>query len=363
MGKGNPSFIDEDGTIILPSLFTLEEERNFKIWYAHNLGKLNKAESFKQICSYEDFDDYRRVYRQIDRREMFFLRFMGRYGSVQAIHIRRMCALYPKEFGLDTTKSITKTVTRLRRLGLVERYQFYQPQIQADVYAYTLTGNGFRFLKYINKKNFDLNFNPNIVLFSRDTVHIRRWQVCDLFQGAISIPGYSGVNTNFLGFHNCDMPGANFSFSLETAKDKYTNFVTFFALEIDKNDYHARTLNKWDKFKKLGHETTPIPGLAGETNLLTFYVPTLSKARNMCLALQLYMSEIDCCFIVGEEMAHVGIADSFYIPSRETDFENCLVQLDMSFALNTERSLGDLGEQEHATDDDGPFNEEKVQTI
>ena len=83
----------------------------------------------------------------------------------------------------------------------------------------------------------------------------------------------------------------------------------------------------------------------------------------MCLALQLYMSEIDCCFIVGEEMAHVGIADSFYIPSRETEFEKCLVQLDMSFALNTERSLGDLGGKEQPIDEDEPFNEEKIQTI
>lgn len=334
-----PAFVSEEGKMILPSYFTKEQERQFKIEHDHRYGDLNLADSMRITKSYEIFDEYKDTFKKLDATDLNYVSFIGQFASVQMIHIRRMCILFPDNFG--PTRKIEKIMMKLRSLGLVDRLKFVQPNYsKKKIPAYTLTGHGHRFANYIFNRSFE--YHPNKFQVSNETQHIRRWQLADIYQAMLSIPGYRGIIHYFRGFEGTPLPLSSCVFSLQVSSDATFNFVTYSILMNDNPNFHYLTLEKWRIFKAANGEEKPIANLMGDSNVLCLYVPELSKAEEITRALTLTSNRIDIevMFLIGEIIATKGIAEAFYAPitGNEEDEEQ-LEQFPFNYIINQDNRL------------------------
>lgn len=313
--KDNP-FIDEEGKTYLPSIFTEEEEKRFEISRDFEQAKYSGLqESMSHIYSYEIADDYNYVITQLSETDLYWLKFIGRFKSVQQVQLDRQVALY-SDF-LDR-KQERRSLKTLFKYGLIWRWQYNRDFLNHPVNAYTLSVNGFRFLEYFYKAE-RTYFQPQNYFYLDETYHIRFWETVDVYQILMSLPIYKGFETYFnLGRmekgikKNLTSPLQE---ALEIIPNQVKNFVFFPALQTDNNNYYKDAISRWAVFTENGTNLRkPILELPGEQNILAFFAPTVSVAERLNEELSLPEFGFPIVILIGSVIQKDGITQAFYYP-------------------------------------------------
>lgn len=165
----NNSFIDsKTGQTILPSLMTKEQEEMFSIHQNKFLKGESLRDSIARVKSYEIADQYLTTFVNLEDTDIYYLKFIAMFKSVQQLQLIRQTALFPMIYGRAHLRDSLK---RLIVNGLIWRWTYRHPVYNDDVNVYTLSGNGYRFLETIYGQEY--YFHPQNFYSLPDYFHIR----------------------------------------------------------------------------------------------------------------------------------------------------------------------------------------------
>ena len=333
----NP-FIDiNNGKLFLPSLFTKEEEEQFEIHRNFmQEGFVRIQDSVAHIYSYEIADDFNYVICQLNDEDLYWLKFIGRFKSVQKLQIYRQTILYPDIF---TRSKVEKSLKKLFRYGLIWQWDFNRDFLKKTVKVFTLSVNGFRFLEYFfsNERRY---FQPQNYFTIKSIYHIRFWETVDIYQLLLSLPIYKGFETFFnLGRVDENMKKnmtSPLQIAIELVPNQIENLVFFPALQSDSIDYYKDVIIRWNKFTENGSDLTkPINKLSGNQNILVFYTPTVKLASQLNVQLSLAKFRFPILLLVGSVIQKDGIVNAFYLSS--DDSSSGLKQIILPNLIDTKR--------------------------
>lgn len=315
--EDNP-FVDSDGKTFLPSIFTEDEEKKFEIDYDWTReGYSSLEDSVAHIYHYEIADEYNYVITQLSSEDLYWLKFIGRFKSVQKLQLDRQTALYPKVLNRKQEK---RSLNELFSFGLIWKWSFKRAFLDKPVKVYTLSSNGYRFLEYFFSKE-RTYFNPQNYFRLDQKYHIRFWETVDLYQLLLSLPIYRGFETYFnLGGINLKNGKKKNLFSplqeaLEIFPNQVKNFVFFTALQSDNDDYYKKAINRWAVFTENGKNLSKdVLSLSGNQNVLAFYAPTVSVAERLNKNLSLPEFGFPILLLIGSVIQKDGITQAFYHP-------------------------------------------------
>lgn len=258
--KDNPFVDEKTGKLYLPSLYTQEEvdkflnDKDFKIhrtFFRKKYGSLQQ--SVAHMYTYVIADDFNYVMSQLSDENLYWLKFIGRFKSIQTLQFYRQAALFPENF---SRKRAEESLEKLYKYELIWKWSFKRDFIDKPLYAYTLTVNGFRFLEYFFSKR--TYFQPQNYFILPDTAHIRFWETVDIYQLMLSLPQYKGFDTLLnLGVNH---EGTNRKLSsplqiaLELTPGRVKNLVFFPAVPGDKDLYYKDVLVRWNRFTLEGSD-------------------------------------------------------------------------------------------------------------
>lgn len=315
-------FLNETtGQTWLPSLINPEDERNFKIQRDFFIkGYATLRDSVKQIRQYEIADQYNPVLANMSGEEEYWLKFIGMFKSVQKIQLMREAELFPDNLSI---KTLNKSLTHLLLNGLIVKWQYHHPISDKDIAVFTLSGNGFRFLNTYYADNY---FQPQNFFNLNSRFHLRFWETLDVYQLLISLPVYHESSTLFKGFPREGRPllPSPLQVNLELMEGSPKNLIFYPALHNDDINYYKDAVSKWANYIETESKDSinlnfPINDLPVGQNVLAFYVPTLTRARELNRELQLKTFKFPSIFLIGIEVAKNGISKAFYMPRRDND--------------------------------------------
>lgn len=320
--KNNPFVDTETGKLYLPSLYTKEEVDKFvedKTYKIHRVFARKKYASLQQsvahIYTYAIADDFNYVMGQLSDEDLYWLKFIGRFKSVQTLQISRQTALFPNTL---TRKRVEEALEKLYKYDLIWKWGFKRDFIEETLYSYTLTVNGFRFLEYFFSKQ-RVYFQPQNYFILPDTAHIRFWETVDIYQLLHSLPQFKGYETLLnLGINR---EGTNRKLSsplqvaLEMTPGRVKNLVFFPAVPGDRDSYYKDVLVRWNRFTLEGSDLQKnVNGLPGTQNVLVFYTPTFDLAQKLNEELKLPEWNFPILLLVGSVIEKDGIIKAFYLP-------------------------------------------------
>lgn len=313
--KDNP-FLDENGKTFLPSLFTADEEKKFDISRDFSQKKYpGLKESITHIYNYDIADDYNYTITQLTDIDLYWLKFIGRFKSVQQVQLDRQTALFSE---MLNRKQVRQSLQTLFRYGLIWKWKYNRDFLDHPATAYTLSVNGFRFLEYFYKAE-RTYFQPQNYFYLDDNYHIRFWETVDLYQIMSSLPIYKGFGTYFNLGRAENGPKKNLTSPLQEALEiipnQVKNFVFFPALQTDNNNYYKDAIARWDRFTDSGKDLSkPILDLPGKQNILAFFAPTVSAAERLNTELSLPEFNFPILVLIGSVIQKDGITQAFYYP-------------------------------------------------
>lgn len=307
----------QNGTAMLPSLINPEDEENFEIHRNFYIkGYVDLRDSVRQIRQYEIADQYNNVLTQLDFEDEYWLKFIAMFKSVQKLQLKREARMFPQlldELNLD------HCLNKLFRNGLIMRWTYHHPIDGKDIPVYTLTGNGYRFLKtFYSNSNY---FHPQDFLNLNWRYHLRFWETLDVYQVLVSLPAYRASTTMFHGdIHKKKvLLPSSLQINLELTQGKPKNLVFYPALYNDNLNYYKDATIKWNKFTKAGQDlNVQINDLPAGQNVLAFYAPTIERAQQINEFLQLSKFAFPSLFLVGLEITRKGLPQAFFLPDRQT---------------------------------------------
>ena len=316
----NP-FVSNEGITKMPSLVSPDDQRTVKI--KHNFyvkGYITKQGSVGAIKDYAITDNYNYVFSKLlNAEDLYWLKFIARFSSVQNMQILNQIDLTNKLFRM---RRAWESINRLQRLGLVQRWLYFHPIQNENVGVYTLTGNGWRFM--VSFYPDDHYFNPMRFWTLPSNMHLRFWQMVDVYQLMESLPAYKCYNTMFNGFPRDQkmISSSPLQIALEIQPGHIVNLVFYSLLESDDSDYYKDACEKWSKLTNAGkYITFKIPNLPygqGITNAIAFYSPTYDYANSVSTDLALAKWGFSSLFLIGENIKTEGVTKAFYMPDRAT---------------------------------------------
>ncbi|WP_298491120.1 hypothetical protein [uncultured Lactobacillus sp.] len=315
-------FIDKDtGQAMLPSLVNPEDELNFKIkrdFYIDGYATLR--ESVKQIRQYEIADQYNAVLSRMDGQEEYWLKFIGMFKSVQKLQLKREARIFSDVL---SEKKLNKKIDSLLLNGLIAKWKYHHPINDSDISVYTLSGNGYRFLKTFYSDGY---FHPQSFFSLNPRYHLRFWETLDVYQLLISLPVYHESTTLFRGEPNRGKPllPSPLQVNLDLSNHKPKNLIFYPALHNDNEAYYKDAVAKWADYIRTADGNNidlnlPVNDLPVGQNVLSFYTPTLKRAYELNNILHLRQFAFPSLFLVGTQIAREGLTKAFYIPNREND--------------------------------------------
>lgn len=315
----NP-FIKSSCKIYMPSIFTNDEEAAFTIardW--QQPGYATIRESINHIYTYQYASDYRYVYKLLDDKDMYWLKFIARFKSVQSLQLQRQVAIYPNMLSRNKENEALK---KLFKYGLTWKWSFERDYLEKPVTVYTLSDDGYRFLEYIFGNN-NSYFQPQNFFRLDIKYHIRFWEIVDVYQLFLSMPFYKGFDTYFsLGSLDAENRKKRNLYSplqecLELFPNQKKNCVFFPALQTDNDDYYKKAITLWSKFTEDGSNLEkPVGKLEGSQNVLAFYAPTVSVADRLNSNLSLSLFNFPILILVGSVIQKEGLLKAFYVPDK-----------------------------------------------
>lgn len=317
----NP-FIKSSCKTYLPSIFTSEEEAAFTIardW--EQSGYRTIRDSISHIYNYRYASDYRYVYTLLNDSDMYWLKFIARFKSVQKLQLQRQAAIFPN---MLSRKKENEALKKLFKYGLTWKWSFERDFLDKPVTVYTLSDDGYRFLEYIfgNERSF---FQPQNFFRLDIKYHIRFWETVDVYQLFISMPFYKGFDTYFsLGSLDTNNGKKRNLYSplqecLELIPSQKKNCVFFPALQTDNDDYYKKAITLWSKFTENGSNLTkPVGHLEGSQNVLSFYAPTVSVAERLNSNLSLSLFNFPILILIGSVIQKEGLLKAFYVPAQNS---------------------------------------------
>lgn len=316
--EDNP-FVTKDGITRMPSLVSEPDQRMVQIEQNFYIrGYVSKVGSVRAIRDYSITDDFRHVFAdELNEADKYWLKFVARFGSVQNMQLLNQVNLTNHIFKMY---DMWQSINRLQRLGLVQRWLYKHPVQGEDVGVYTLTGNGLRFMQSFYPR--DHYFNPMRFWTLPANMHLRFWQMVDVYQVLASLPAFRGYNTMFNGFPREQkmIASSPLQIALEIEPTHIVNLVFYSLLESDSSDYYKDACQKWSKLTEAGNATTfAIPDLPqgqGITNAIAFYAPTYEYANKVSTDLDMAQWGFSSLFLIGEDIKSKGIVYSFYMPDR-----------------------------------------------
>lgn len=314
----------------MPSLVSPADQRKPKIernFYLH--GYVTKVGSVGAIKDYAITDDYNYIFSHVlTNADIYWLKFIARFASVQNIQILNQVDLSNKLFKM---RGAWASINRLQRLGLVQRWLYSHPVQKEKVGVYTLTGNGWRFMVAYYPD--DHYFNPERFWDLPENIHLRFWQMVDIYQLMESLPAFHGYNTMFNGFPREQkmISSSPLQIALEIEPKHIVNLVFYSLLECDSPNYYKDACDKWSKLTSAGKNITfsipDMPKGQGVTNAIAFYSPTYDYANKVSTDLQLGKWGFSSLFLIGENIKAEGVTKAFYMPDKAT---SNLVRLTLS---------------------------------
>ena len=125
-------FNDPNGRIVIPSLVTKEQEENFKIYPSWFVDDNSFNDSIRKIRVYYNADEYRSVYMGLNESDVYLLKFIANFKSVQKIHLIREARLFPEIFN---PSSINTSIKHLFMNNLIWKCKYKHPVYGANIYV------------------------------------------------------------------------------------------------------------------------------------------------------------------------------------------------------------------------------------
>lgn len=313
--KANLFRNDDKYKMVFPSLMTAEQEEDLNIIMNSKLGNLSLRDSIKVIKRYAIIEDFLRVYEELTKTDIYFLKFIAGFKSVQQIHLLRQVSLYPEKLGDNET--LNMVLYRLIRFGLIERWVFEHPVAEENVNVFTLSGNGHRFLKVIYSVDFYYHPN-NYFLKGHKRDHLRFWETVDIYQSLVSLPSFRQASTWFNGTKEKPIKGSPLQVAMDMGpKAGIYRYIFYPALQNDTDKFYKQVITQWNDFVEDGAKMDkPINFLEGNKNILTFYSPTYKTALGYIKDLELSEFEYPILFMVGQAVQKNGLGHAFVAPKR-----------------------------------------------
>lgn len=305
-------FNDPSGRIVIPSLVTKEQEENFKIYPSWFVDDNSFNDSIRKIRVYYNADEYRSVYMGLNESDVYLLKFIANFKSVQKIHLIREARLFPEIFNAS---SINTSIKHLFMNNLIWKWKYKHPVYGENIDVYTLSSNGYYLLKTLFGS--EHYFFPTLLLSPRipDVFHIRFWETIDLYQIFASLPIYQGSTTLFSGNDKKHVMKSPLQVSLQLINDSIQKLVIYPNLQTDSSDYYKSVIEKWSDIINDGaNSDIDVNGLPGETSVLTFYSPSLSYAKTFAKTFELGQYNFPILIIVGSIIKSHGIEQAFLAP-------------------------------------------------
>ena len=317
---------EKDGSLVLPSLMTLDQEKSFEIsnnWFVD--GK-SRIDSLREIREFDMADEYRSIYLELTQTEEFLLKFIALFKSVQKIHLIREATLFPE---IVNPSKINSSLKHLFVNNLIWKWKYHHPVYANDIEVYTLSTNGYYMLKLISGN--EHYFFPGLLLSRKipAVFHVRFWETVDLYQLFVSLPSYKGSTTLFNGGHLEDrIVNSPLQIATRLLPGKTVNLIVYPVLQTDGDSYYNHVIEKWLEFTEKGKvQDKPVNSLPGESNVLTFYAPTGDFANQFNKHFQLNKAPFPIFYIIGSLIREYGIEQSFFAPSATNDVDKSIEQI------------------------------------
>lgn len=321
--EDNQFFDQKTGKLVLPSLMTKAQEEDFKIYPSWFVDDNSFSDSIRRIRNYDNADQYRSVYLTLSQSDIYYLKFIADFKSVQKLHLIRQAKLYPDLF--DVSK-VSSSIRHLFLNNLIWKWTYDHPIYGEKIQVYTLSSNGYYFLKSLFGR--EHYFYPMLFLSPRipDVFHVRFWETVDLYQMLSSLPIYRGSTTLFNGTDEKKLMNSPLQVSL-MLNGNTQRLVFYPTLQNDGDKYYQTVISKWSDFTDDGSELTRgVNGLPGKQNILTFYSSTLQYAKEFAKKFQLSQRKFPTLFVVGSMIKSYGVQSSFFAPILD-DKENNIKQV------------------------------------
>lgn len=307
-------FVTNDGRTIMPSLITFDAEQDFKIKRSFEInGYIDSLDSIQHIHKYQIYDQYLDVYQRLTGEDKYWLKFIGRFKSVQALQLQNQLML---SNGVLQIQEMWNSVNRLLKFGLLQKWKYYHPAVKKDISVFTLSGNGFRFLEtFWGDQHY---FQPQNFYTLQDKFHLRFWETVDVYQVLSSLPVFKNFQTLFNGYLNKNKKiiASPLQISMELLPNRLNNLIFYTALQTDNSLYYKTVITDWNNLTERGKDMNlKIKHLPQVPAVLTFYAPTLKTADRLSQSLQMQEQPFTILFLVGEKVKAQGLPYSFYLPS------------------------------------------------
>lgn len=338
-------FVDSaTGQAMLPSLMSPEQEQQFQIRQNKFVGDNSLRDSIRHIQSYDIADQYLPMYLRLSDEEIYYLRFIARFRSVQKLQLLREATLFPEIF--DGSR-LTKDLHRLVVSGLIWRWSYRHPVIDSNIDVFTLSGNGYRFLETIYGQEY--HFHPQNFYRLPGVFHVRFWETVDIYQLLVSLPAYRGSSNVFSGgkgelMHSIVTSPLQVALALK--QEDIRNFVFYPALQHDGDSFFQKVVVKWDQFTNHGEKTNQaVNSLPGKQNVLAFYTASIKQATDLTEKLELGQFNFPIIFLVGSIIKKYGVTKAFLAPIRNPEAGKPILQpLELD-------NIMEEGENTHAEDE------------
>lgn len=288
-----------------------EDVQGLQIYRIHELNKTYVFHSFDELVKFK---------QRLTEEQYTVLAFIGVHTSVRFNHL---LYLFKDKY---SRKKINDALQGLLYYRLIEKWQVESFDMEIFEETYTLSDNGYKFLKYWQGNMFF--FAPERIDNHGKYVHLRYWHDIDLichlryapsFLGHIMHPSISkGVFTPPL------------SFAVQGGVNHIFNFVVYSTLLTDKKDRLKRIIARWKDFVESGKDVI-MQDLGNNPTVLVIYVSTESQAKqiNNELLLDLLTGKVLLC--IGETLHIQGLQHAFYQPLAEGEIKQLNTKL---FATN-----------------------------
>ncbi|MDC2828964.1 hypothetical protein [Limosilactobacillus mucosae] len=325
-------------TIIFPSLMDSEQEKKFNPEVNHKIGENSIYDSIKMVKKYSIIDEFKDVFLKLNNEEEYLLKFIAYFKSVQKLQLIRQFRIF---FNYDAGKDLNKFLKNLVVNGLIQRWSYHNLVINRDCDFYTLTGNGFRFLRVMYNESYF--YHPNSYFNNGHIMdHLRFWETVDIYQSLITFPAVKGITTWFNGddAHRVKASPLQVAIQVSDNADNVIRFVFYPTLQNDNDKFYMKVIKQWNDFVDGGNEMEkPINNLPKGQTILTFYTATYKTAVRYTKELSLKDFNYPVVFMVGAGVKEYGIGKAFMSPRYDVpdedsvDPNNWLEYIDFSSIL------------------------------
>lgn len=320
--ENNEIFNDpQKHTITFPSLMDSEQELKLNIKMNHKIDENSINDSIKMIRKYSIVDDYKDTFTELNNAEQYLLKFIAYFKSVQKLQLIRQFQIF---FNDDARKNLDKLLRKLVVDGLIQRWSYYNSVINQNCDVYTLTGNGFRFLKIMYNESYF--YHPNTYFLKGHNMdHLRFWETVDIYQSLITFPAVKGISTWFNGddAHRIKVSPLQAAIQVSDNADNIIRFVFYPTLQNDSDNFYKEVINQWNGFVDGGNEMEkPINNLPKGQTILAFYTATYKTAVRYTKELSLNEFNYPVIFMVGAGVKEYGIGKAFMSPRYDVPDQN-----------------------------------------